>query len=672
MLHGTLFEDTCTACDVRVNQTVTIIHLCQATMTAEADRYPNTKRFPAQSLSTLVAIADAFVPSTDPPSEPSLPGSPARPSDLTNAEAVEAYQRFWSHNLATFPSYIEAVCTAILEKIPQGVRADLLLLLRAMSNPVGCAALFCSPCATAFASWSLDDRVWALQRLRDSPLGKHREAFCGLKRLLCGLAFSYVVDSNNGKTSEDENGAPPTPQPWKLNPYWEHMSYSGPVHATIPPKRDEELIRRGMPFDFEVDGAILDVDDMSDELITYDVVIIGSGCGGGVSAATLANAGYKVIILEKGPFVSPYDMTNLESDMFDQLYEQSSLLTTDDGNVMILAGSGLGGGSAINWGCCIETPDEVRREWADAHGLENFRPVGGGVQTEFDASMAAVKKRIGVIESPSWTGVNGDTKRKVVPSMIQHNGMNEVLISGCEKAGFDYEDTGQNYRDTAPQTAGFTCFGDRYGNKQSGLVTYLADACEAGAKILPDCFVTKILKSKDKKCGRLKATGVVARVGGRTIRINANKCVICSAGSLNTPCLLLKSGLKNRHIGRHLHLHPVTCAIGLMSPRDDEKKNGSGGTNDGGVMSMISRSFTRKDNSNIPTRPAHLDGSVLGWLGAPMTAVCNQFTPGPDKDGYGARLECPSSHTVSWEQGFHGPLRLCSRKPSRLPKMLSQ
>ena len=122
------------------------------TMRAGVDRYPNTKRFPAQSLTTLVAIADAFVPGTDPPSESSLPGSPARPSNLTNAEAVEAYRRFWSHNLTTSPSYIEAVCTAILEKIPQDVRANLLLLLRAMSNPVGCAALFCSPCATAFAS----------------------------------------------------------------------------------------------------------------------------------------------------------------------------------------------------------------------------------------------------------------------------------------------------------------------------------------------------------------------------------------------------------------------------------------------------------------------------------------------------------------------------------------
>jgi len=638
----------------------------------EADRYPNTRRFPAESLITLTAIADAFVPGIDPPSEsePMLPGSP-RLADLMDdgssgsaTNKLDAYRRFWSHNLATSPSYIEAVCTAILEKLPQDVRANLLFLLRVMSNALGCTALLCSPCASSFASWSLEDRVWALQRLRDSPMSKHREAFCGLKRLLCGLAFSYVTDddndhdddddntddANSDKSSEDDIGTP-AKQPWKLNPYWEHMSYSGPIHATISPKRDAELIRQGMPYDFEKEGTSVDVADvLSDDRgkampeLKYDVIVIGSGCGGGVSAATLANAGYSVLVLEKGPFLSPHEMTNLESDMFDQLYEQSSLLTTNDGNVMILAGSGLGGGSAINWGCCIETPDEVRREWADA-GLEHFRPVGGGVQTEFDSSMAAIKERIGVIESPSWTGVDGCTEKKNFPSMIQHNGMNKVLVSGCQKVGYDYDVTGQNYCDTASDAAGYTCFGDRYGNKQSGLVTFLVDACEAGAKILPNCFVTTILKVKDKECGRFKATGVLARVGGRTIRIIANKCVICSAGSLNTPCILLKSGMKNRHIGRHLHLHPVTCAIGLMPPKCDEKENGSDAAGDGGIISKISRSFSGKDNATIPTRPPHLNGSVLGWLGAPMTAVSNHFTSGPDKDGYGARLECPSSHT---------------------------
>ena len=636
--------------------------------TPEADRYPNTKRFPVESLQTLVAIADAFVPGIDAPPEPTLPSSP-RLSDLMDdadssvmTNKVEAYRRFWSHDLATSPSYIEAVCTAILQKLPSDVRTNLLRLLRVMSNPLGCSALLCYPCASSFASWSLEDRVWALQRLRDSPLGKHREAFCGLKRLLCGLAFSYVPvgneeDHDKSTGGEDEAAMPKSKQPWKLNPYWEYMSYCGPIQSSLSPNRDAELIRRGMPYDFAVEGAILDVADILDGAqgdsvpdLTYDVVIIGSGCGGGVAAATLANAGYSVLVLEKGPYVSPFDMSNIESEMFGQLYEQSSLLTTEDGNVMILAGSGFGGGSAINWGCCIETPDEVRREWADAHGLEHFRPVGGGVQTEFDASMVSIKERIGVIESPSWDGVNGDTMgKKNTPTMIQHNGMNKVLVSGCEQMGYDYKVTGQNYRETAADVAGFTCFGDRYGNKQSGLVTYLADACEAGTKILPNCFVTKVLKEKDKKCGRFKATGVMASVEGRTIRVNANKCVICSAGSLNTPCLLLKSGFKNRHIGRHLHLHPVTCAVGIIPQKGDEKINNGGVTGDAGegVMSMISRSLSpsRKDAANVPTRPSHLDGSVLGWLGAPMTAVCNQFTQGPENDGYGARLECPSSHT---------------------------
>ena len=46
----------------------------------------------------------------------------------------------------------------------------------------------------------------------------------------------------------------------------------------------------------------------------------------------------------------------------------------------------------------------------------------------------------------------------------------------------------------------------------------------------------------------------------RTIKltVRARRCVVVAAGSLHTPCVLLRSGFKNKNIGRHLHLHPVT------------------------------------------------------------------------------------------------------------------
>jgi len=467
--------------------------------------------------------------------------------------------------------------------------------------------------------------------------------------------MSYVDTTDDGC-----DGIKGKKQPWELNPYWEAMSYGGPIHSYVPPKRDAELIQEGITFDFEKHDAILDVDDILDttasgeKILTYDVVIVGSGCGGGVSAATLARAGYSVLVIEKGPYVAPDKLSNLESEMFDQLYEQSSLLTTTDGNIMILAGSALGGGSAINWSCCLDTPLEVRREWADVHGLDHFRPLSGDMQTEFDASMALIKKRIGVACPPSSSSKSPQKKSK---SSINHNVMNEVMIAGCEGMGYKHQVTGQNLRHTETDAAGYTCFGDRYGNKQSGIVTYLADAGKAGAKILPNCTVTKILKNKDEACGRYKANGVLARVGSQKIRVYANRCVIVAAGSLNTPCVLLKSGFKNRHIGRHLHLHPVTCAIGLM-PKEKVNKAGRS-KDDEGVVSILSRSLTGSRRGLSILHPAELDGSVLGWIGAPMTTVCSEFASGPDDDGYGARLECPSAHTglmgagLSWQSPSH-------------------
>ena len=149
-----------------------------------------------------------------------------------------------------------------------------------------------------------------------------------------------------------------------FNPFLEEMSYAGPIHLYMSARRDAELIQDGIKFNFQANGTFLDENDISKEL-TYDVVIIGSGCGGGVTAATLANAGYSVLIVEKGPYLAPESMNNLESEMFNQLCEQSSLLTSTDGNIMILAGSSVGGGSSIcsiNWGYYLETPFCMRKE----------------------------------------------------------------------------------------------------------------------------------------------------------------------------------------------------------------------------------------------------------------------------------------------------------------------
>jgi len=335
-------------------------------------------------------------------------------------------------------------------------------------------------------------------------------------------------------------------------------------------------------YDFIVQGAVIDTGKWKEqETIEYDCVIIGSGAGGSVAAANLAEAGYSVLIVEKGSYVQQHDISQREAEALDTMYERHGLLTTSDGQVMILAGSTLGGGTTINWSCCIETPEHVRAEWVHEHGLTQFEPGG-----EFDSSMEHVLRRIGA-------------KR----DHIALNGMNLKLEKGLKAMNAKYEYTKQNLRDCEAASAGYICFGDRTGNKNGALSTFLVDAAKNEAKIITNARANHVLfDAADNSKASRKAVGVSLSVGDSVFNVKAKRCVISAAGSLHSPCFLLRSGLANSHIGKHLHLHPVVGALGEFSD------------------------------------------SIHGYLQAPMTIACKDVSMGPKLDGYGAFIECPSTH----------------------------
>ena len=169
-----------------------------------------------------------------------------------------------------------------------------------------------------------------------------RMAFSSLKRLICGLAYSFLQKD------------------LRTNPFWNEMGYPG------PPSVDSSQVTP----DFDTDQAFVTISENT--TLEYDVVIVGSGAGGGVAAAILSQSGYSVLVLEKGAHVPPNEVSGLECEALDQMYEKHSLLTTNDGNIMILAGSTLGGGTTVNWACCLPLPDSVRNEWISEHGLTQF------------------------------------------------------------------------------------------------------------------------------------------------------------------------------------------------------------------------------------------------------------------------------------------------------------
>ncbi len=263
-------------------------------------------------------------------------------------------------------------------------------------------------------------------------------------------------------------------------------------------------------------------------VITADIVIVGSGAGGGVIAADAARAGRSVVVLEAGPFLAEPDMPVDELTAFDRLYLNHGFNVSWDAAIMTLAGTGVGGGTIVNWMTCIAPPDSTRLHWARSHGLEDF---DGRV---VDDDIAALEREIGVSDAPN------------IPPK------DELLRRGCTELRQEVRDIRRN--GIGCGDCGRCGFGCRRGAKQSGLRVHLADAWRDGARIVPDAHVERVLVEGGRAVG-VEARVIVAGMP-RTLVVRAPQVVV-AAGALRTPIVLERSGLRHPAIGRHLRLHPV-------------------------------------------------------------------------------------------------------------------
>ena len=103
-----------------------------------------------------------------------------------------------------------------------------------------------------------------------------------------------------------------------------------------------------------------------------DVVIVGTGAGGGISAELLSKAGLDVILIEEGMLKSSRDFTMREADAYPQLYQESAARKTKDKAINILQGRTVGGSTTINWTSSFRTPTSTLEYWQDNFGLREF------------------------------------------------------------------------------------------------------------------------------------------------------------------------------------------------------------------------------------------------------------------------------------------------------------
>ncbi|WP_369637596.1 GMC family oxidoreductase N-terminal domain-containing protein [Nocardia sp. JMUB6875] len=319
-----------------------------------------------------------------------------------------------------------------------------------------------------------------------------------------------------------------TPGPTGVNPVWERMGVPpafGPVEGA----------KRGLSPERPT----------ADTAVSCDVVVIGSGAGGGTAAAVLAQAGLDVVVLERGEYLDDPDFGIGEKEGFLRLYAPGPAATAE-GQLGLVAGTALGGGTVVNWTTSFRTPDDVREEWA-AVGAKQF------ADQEYTDALDAVVARL---------GVNTDH------SPASHR--DEILERGLRKLDWHVEPLPRNVGDACD--AGIECgrcgFGCRVGAKQSVVKTWLADAVEHGARLYVGTDVRCIVVENGKATG---VEAVTAR--GHSISVRA-RAVVVAAGAIQTPALLRRSGLANRNIGDYLRLHPATAVFGVF---DEEIRPWEGG-----------------------------------------------------------------------------------------------
>ncbi|MGD8867828.1 MAG: GMC family oxidoreductase [Gemmatimonadales bacterium] len=274
--------------------------------------------------------------------------------------------------------------------------------------------------------------------------------------------------------------------------------------------------------------------------IAYDVVIVGSGAGGGTVAqelAPLCDDGVRIVVLEKGPRLRDDEFTGREIEMAEVLYDESGGFLTADGSMSLAMGRGYGGSTIVYTGTSLLAPERVIRRW-DIPGLS------------FDEVQRRTHK---FIDQNSVHLLHDDA--------INDN--NKLFVRGCRRLGYRAEQFPVNV--SGCKGSSLCNLGCPNAAKQGTNRVQLPRAEKAGVEVVTRC---EVLRVEDR--------AVVARVEAKSngapgepsawppgdYRIRARLVILC-AGAVHTPALLLRSRIpvSSRRVGHGFTCHPALILV---------------------------------------------------------------------------------------------------------------
>ncbi len=311
---------------------------------------------------------------------------------------------------------------------------------------------------------------------------------------------------------------------------------SAPLHNQLPDPIGEAFATRWAAR--HIDGAMLD----RDLTLEADVVIVGTGAGGGTTAEILAEAGLAVILLEEGALQTSRVFQLEERQAYPALYQESAGRKTRDHGIGILQGRTVGGSTVVNWTTSLRTPEPTLRHWREAHGLTQLTP-----------------------EALAPWFAQREQRLAIAPWPTAPNRQNALLREGARALGLAPEVLPRNVKGC--WNLGYCGMGCPTNAKQSMLVTTLPAVMERGARLLSR------LRAERLEHARGRVTALVAHPLDEwnqvrrtvTVTLRARHYVL-AGGAIGTPALLLRSHAPDpyQRTGARTFLHPSVVSAALM------------------------------------------------------------------------------------------------------------
>jgi cholesterol oxidase len=274
----------------------------------------------------------------------------------------------------------------------------------------------------------------------------------------------------------------------------------------------------------------------------YDVLIIGSGFGGSVTALRLTEKGYRVGVLEAGRRFNDEDFAKTSWNLRKFLWapkfgmygiQRIHLLR----NVMILAGAGVGGGS-LNYANTLYVPPEPFFADPQWKSITDWR---AELMPHYDQA----QRMLGVVKNPTFTDAD-----RLMKEVAEDMGVGDTFVPTPVGVffGADGEKTpGKTVPDpyfggagparTGCIECGSCMTGCRYGAKNTLLKNYLGLAEKAGAEVIP---MTTVIGLEQRSDGLWKVRTTHTGLLPRKRRTYTASHVVLAAGTWGTQKLLFK------------------------------------------------------------------------------------------------------------------------------------